>query len=118
MQYAALLLKEAETGDVRAETRAESLLTSALAGNPSLPDAHYELGNLALRKGRIPEAIRHLQEAEKVEPGSGEIHFALSRAYRRARRKDEAAQEMDLYRQLNAGSQAGALPSDNDEAQK
>jgi len=118
VQYAAILLKEAETGDTRAEARAESLLRSALLGNRSLPDAHYELGNLALRKGRTTEAIRHLQEAEKLEPQSKEIHFALSRAYRRAGRTDEAAQQMDLYRKLDTGSQAGALQSDNGEPQK
>ena len=91
VRYATILIREAETGNAQAETRAQDLLRSALASNPSLPDAHYELGELALRKGRLAEAVRHLELAEKLEPQSSEIHFALSRAYRRLGRKDKAS---------------------------
>jgi Flp pilus assembly protein TadD len=100
-RYAAILLKESETGDAHAEARAESLLRSALASDHSLPDAHFELGNLALRKGRLAEAVQHLEEAEKLEPQSSEVHFALSRAYRRLGRKDQASRELEVYRNLS-----------------
>jgi tetratricopeptide (TPR) repeat protein len=118
VQYAAILLKEAETGDVHAETHAENLLKAALSSKQTLPDAHYQLGNLALRKGRIDEAIRHLETAEKLEPQSSEIHFALSRGYRRMGRKDMADQEMELYQKLTQAPQSGASQSDNRELPK
>jgi tetratricopeptide (TPR) repeat protein len=118
VQYAAILLKEAETGDASAETRAENLLKSVLVSNPSVADAHYELGNLAMRKRHIPEAVRHLEEAEKLAPQSSEIHFALSRAYRRLGRKDKASQEEELYRKLSKVPEAGATSSDSVDLRK
>jgi len=113
VRYAAILLKESETSDAHAEARAESLLRSALASNHSLPDAHFELGNLALRKGRVAEAVQHLEEAEKLEPQSSEVHFALSRAYRRLGRKDEASHELELYQNLHNVPQPAATFSGN-----
>jgi hypothetical protein len=36
----------------------------------------------------------------KLDPQNEESHFALSRAYRRAGRKEEAAKEMETYEKL------------------
>lgn len=110
VQYASVLLKQAETGDALAETRGENLLKSALAANPSLPAAHYELGNLALRKGRTAEALLHLEEAEKLAPKSSQVHFALANAYRRMGRKDKSSEEMDLYQKLNNAPETPTTP--------
>ena len=70
-QYAVALLRQSETGDATAETRAEQLLRSALALDPSLPDAHYQLGNLALKKGLTTEAQQHLEQAVKLDTHNG-----------------------------------------------
>src|SRR4029453_3365763 len=67
-QYAAPLLKQSETGDIPSETRAEQLLRSALTIDPKLPDVHYQLGNLALKKGRLAEAQQHLEQSVKLDP--------------------------------------------------
>ena len=105
-QYAAALLKQSETGDAPTEIRAEQLLRSALAIDPKLPDVHYQLGNLALKKGRIMEAQQHLEQSVKLDPGAGETHFALARVYRRQGRQQDAAREMDLYeKSKTSGSQ-------------
>jgi tetratricopeptide (TPR) repeat protein len=99
-QYAVMLLKQFEGGDRVAGTRAERLLTSALAIDPSLAEAHYQLGKIGLRKGETSDALSHLQQAAKLDPRNPEIHFALSRAYRRLGRHEEANQQMDVYQKL------------------
>jgi len=43
-----------------------------LALDPSLPEAHYQLGNLALKKGLITEAQRHLEQAVKLDAHNGQ----------------------------------------------
>jgi tetratricopeptide (TPR) repeat protein len=96
-QYAAALLKQSETGDIPSETRAEQLLRSALTIDPKLPDVHYQLGNLALKKGRLVEAQQQLEQSIKLDPTVGQAHFALARVYRRQSRQPEAAREMELY---------------------
>src|SRR5207245_1365010 len=119
VDYAAMLLKEAETGDAHAKVRAEEMLRSAIAINHSLPQAHYELGNLELNEGRAAEACRQLEQAVKLAPQSSQAHFALARSYRRLKRMEEAAREMDLYEKLkDADSRSPDAGSISDEAQK
>jgi tetratricopeptide (TPR) repeat protein len=99
-QYGAALLKQSETGDVALEAKAEQLLRSALTLDPSLSDAHYQLGNLALSKGRTAEAQQQLEQTVKLDGQNAAAHFALSRVYRRLGRRPEAAHEMELYESL------------------
>ncbi len=58
------------------------------------------LGNLALAKGETREALQHLETAVKLAPNSGKIRFALSRAYRRLGRREEAAKQLHYYEDL------------------
>jgi tetratricopeptide (TPR) repeat protein len=112
--YATVLLKQVETGDASAESHAERLLRDALALDPSLFDAHYQLGNLALTKGRIAEARQHMEQAVKLDPESSPAHFALSRVYRRLGLKEEAARQVQLYEKLKASeseTNSTALPN-------
>jgi Tfp pilus assembly protein PilF len=99
-QYAVALLRQSETGDPLAEARARQLLRSALALDPLLPEAHYQLGNLALKNGLMTEAQQHLEQAVKLDTRNGQAHFALARLYRRLGRKEESGREMDLYESL------------------
>jgi cytochrome c-type biogenesis protein CcmH/NrfG len=115
-EYATVLLKQAEGGDASAEAHAERWLRDAVALDPSLPEAHYQLGNLALTKGRIAEAREQLEQAVKLDAKSSPAHFALSRVYRRLGLKEQAAREMRLYEKLKA-SESGAVsapPTDAD----
>ncbi|MFN8009451.1 MAG: tetratricopeptide repeat protein [Terriglobia bacterium] len=102
MEYGRLLLKSAKPNDAASETRAVGLLQDALKLNPSLPEAQYLLGDLALRKGDPEKALQHLEEAVKLDPGSSKIHFALSRTYRRMGRMDDAAREEGEFQKLKA----------------
>jgi tetratricopeptide (TPR) repeat protein len=100
LELAKLLLKDAETGDEAAGIRAEQLLKSAVALDDNLSEAHYQLGDLALGRGQAQRALTHLEKAAKLDPTSTKVHFALSRAYRRLGRNEEAAKESALYDKL------------------
>ena len=106
-KYARMLLELGEqTGDRGAESHAVLLLQKAISLNPSQPDAHYELGNLALSKGNVKQAVRELEAAARLDPGSSSTRYALSRAYRRLGRNEEASKEMQVYNKLKAGEDA------------
>jgi tetratricopeptide (TPR) repeat protein len=112
-----MLIRQAETGDAVARTRAEKMLRSALAIAPTNQQALYELGNLELNDGRVTEASRHLEQVVKLAPLSSQAHFALARVYRRLKRVEDAQKEMDLYnRSKEADSRDGGAASHNDEA--
>jgi cytochrome c-type biogenesis protein CcmH/NrfG len=100
--YAEILLKQMETGDSDAKSRAEQLLRSAIAIDALNAEALYQLGNIELNDGRSEEARRHLEQAVKLLPQSSQPHFALARAYRRLNRSNDAEREMDLYNKLKA----------------
>jgi Flp pilus assembly protein TadD len=102
LEYGRLLLKSSKPDDSTAETRAIALLQNALTLNRSLPEAHYLLGDLALRRGNSEEALQHLEQAVKLDPGSSKIHFALSRTHRRLGRMDDAAREEGIFQALKA----------------
>lgn len=104
-EYGRLQLSLAKGGDAAAESRAVAMFEKAIAVDSSLSEAHYELGNLAMNKGRIPAALNHLERARKLEPDLSKIRYALSRAYRRAGRSAEAAEELRAYQRLKAVEQ-------------
>jgi Flp pilus assembly protein TadD len=101
-EYALMLLKRAEDGDAPAEARAVSLLKQASAVNKSLAEPHYQLGNLWLTKGRIPDALEELLTAASLNPAEAKTHFALARAYRRQGRSEQEAAELAIFDKLKA----------------
>jgi tetratricopeptide (TPR) repeat protein len=105
-EYGRLLLKSAKPKDSAAQTRAVALWQKAIALNSSLPEPHYLLGDLALQKGNAREAVRHLEQAVKLDPKESKIHFALCRAYRRLGRKEDAARELQAFQNLKAQEEA------------
>jgi len=100
LELALLLLKEAEAGNASAQTRAEQLLDAAVEHDDELVEAHYQLGEMALRRGQGAEALAHLERAASLAPRSVKVHFALSRVYRRLGKNVEASREMELYETL------------------
>lgn len=106
LEYGRLLLKSAKPNDAAEETRAVALLQAALKLNSSLSDAHYVLGDLALRKGNAEEASTHLEQAVKLDPERSKIRFALFRTYRRLGRTEDAAREEEAFQKLKAKEEA------------
>ena len=97
-----LLLIKSESEDPFAQSRAERMFRLALTLDTSLTEAHYQLGNLALNKGHVAEAVSQLQAAVRLSPDEAKIHFALSRAYRRLNRDQDAAAELALFEKLKS----------------
>lgn len=97
-----MLLEQGKAGAGATEAQAVKLLQTALALDVSLAEARYQLGNLALRSGRLPEAVQHLAAAAKLKPESSKIHYGLGRAYQRQGRGAEAAKEFQIFQRLKA----------------
>jgi Flp pilus assembly protein TadD len=95
-----VLLKAADAGDATAESRALSLLETAIGLDNSLAESHYQLGNRALAKGQAKRALQYLERATKLDPQSAKVHYALARTYRRLGREDEALRELDIHEKL------------------
>jgi len=112
LEYALFLLELGEAGNDVAKVEAEAQLKTSLKLDPSLSEADYQLGNLALTRGRSNEALPYLEAAEKLDPGKSKTHFALARVYRRLGRKQDSAREMALFQKFkNLEGERAAVPS-------
>jgi Flp pilus assembly protein TadD len=93
-------------GDARSnsdlEARAVQLLQKAETLDPTLPDAHYELGKLALRDGNTREALRQMETAVKLDPQSAKNHYGLAQVYRKVGRRAEAGREAQRFQEIKA----------------
>jgi tetratricopeptide (TPR) repeat protein len=99
-EFARVLLKMSEQGDGAAEVRAVSLLNKAMSLDESQPETFYQLGSLALTKGNALQAVELLKRAAELDPTGSKVHFALSRAFRRLGRREDAEKEFQLYEKL------------------
>jgi tetratricopeptide (TPR) repeat protein len=100
--FGKLLLDPGARRGTAGEVRAAELLEKALALDPSLPAAHYELGRLLLNHDKTSDALRHLEAAEKLDPYNGPAHLALARAYGILARTADQSRQLALYRELEA----------------
>jgi tetratricopeptide (TPR) repeat protein len=101
-EFALMLLKQGPA----MEGRGSSLLEKAVALDPALSEAHFELGNLFLRRDDLARALPHLERAARLEPNVSKMHYAAARAYTRAGRSADAAREMQAYRKLKENEDA------------
>ena len=101
--YAEMLRKHADPSGRTAGTRAEQLLKQAVANDATNPEAFFELGKIELDDGRLTEASQHLERAAKLLPQSSQVHYVLSRAYRRLNRTADAQRELETYQRLKKG---------------
>jgi cytochrome c-type biogenesis protein CcmH/NrfG len=111
--YAKMLLNYVSPTDRTAGTRAEQLLKQAIANDTINPEAFFELGKAELDDGRLTDASQHLERAAKLLPESSQVHFVLSRVYRRLNRTTDAQRELQTFQRLKKGRssehQAGSL---------
>jgi tetratricopeptide (TPR) repeat protein len=96
--YGVLLLRMAQEGSA-SEDEGIRMLRKALALDPSLSEAHYQLGNVAIGRGETNAAIEHLLNALRAGDQSSKVHFALSRAYRAGGDAGEAEKHASLFRE-------------------
>ena len=77
------------------------LAQEAVQRNPRFPMGHYILGRLLLDNGETDQSIGELQEACALLPDEPKFYFALSRAYTRAKRKEEAERARQTFLRLS-----------------
>lgn len=93
---AAMLQEESRSaGDL---ALARHLLDSAIAADPKLPEAQYQMGLLRQDQDDWAGSIGYLQTAVRLKPDLSRAHYRLALAYRRVGRQAEAKAEMDLER--------------------
>jgi tetratricopeptide (TPR) repeat protein len=81
--------------------KAEQLLKQAIAADPRLAEAYYELGVLAQQRLQWQESSLMLEKAIALRPAYSEAHYRLSRAYAHLGRHDEAQQQITLQQQYS-----------------
>ncbi len=114
-EYGLMLLRAGETGDDGALKRAVTLLQTAVELDSSLPEAHYQLGRLALESGRASEALPYLETVAGLTPDQSKVHYLLARAYRRLGRGDEAQSHLKIFRRMKASEESRGEPDSGSE---
>lgn len=99
--YGVLLVKLAEAGSAPPQ-QAIDMLQSALRLDPSLAEAHYQLGNLALAREDLQTATTEFVAALANGLDDSRLHYALARTLRRIGKTDEAEKHLQLFRQRKA----------------
>ena len=105
VNYAEVLLGSPDAAEL--QPHAKSLLEAAIKLAPHSAEAHYQLGQLALREERLQDAETEFLSSLQSEPNRSKTHYALSIAYRRMRRPDESDKQFAIYQQLKRADEAG-----------
>jgi predicted Zn-dependent protease len=105
--YAAKRILEQPAGEQNS-AEADRLLHQAIAADPQLAQAWFQLGVLAQQQQKWQQSTVALEKAVALAPSDPEAHYRLSRAYSHLGRKDEAQQQMQLHQQ-DADEQKTAL---------
>jgi tetratricopeptide (TPR) repeat protein len=80
----------------------ESLLQKSTALDPSLPEAHVQLGNLYADQHAYEKSIPQYTRALELNPNLPDAHYRLGQDYVHLGQKDRAQQEFDVYQKLRA----------------
>ncbi len=110
-QLGRMYLERSEWGDPGTAEIGAARLREAVSLDPGMADAHYELGNLALRQGDLREALASLERASELAPESAKAHYALARCLRRLGRPEEARRAMQAFRDISDHTEAGRRAS-------
>ncbi len=102
--YAAIALLH-DAGNPANSAKAEALLKQALATDPKLAEAWYQLAVLQQQRMEWAESAASLERAVALKPGYAEAHYRLARAYGHIGRKNEAQQQIALQRQSAQSAQ-------------
>lgn len=78
----------------------EALLKKAVKAAPHSAEAHYQLGQLDLRSGRLQDAENEFSASLQSDPDRSKTHYALSLVYRRMGRSNEAQEQFAIYQNL------------------
>jgi predicted Zn-dependent protease len=85
-------------------TESEQMARKALELEPGLPQAHLLLGQLALARSHVEDAIVEFEAERKINPMSGEVYERLGDSYLRASRYEDAQQALNCALLLEPNS--------------
>jgi len=91
--------KETEISDVDLE-QIGRLLQRALSLDPSLTEAHLQLGNLYSHGRKYAEAVPEYERALKLDPNLPDAHYRLGQAYSHLGDRDRAQREFQIHQKL------------------
>jgi tetratricopeptide (TPR) repeat protein len=101
--YAMSLWKGKRAQDPSVDFRQiESLLRKAIALDPKLSEAHFQLGNLLADQSRYADAIPEYVNALQHNSELPDAHYRLAQAYVRSGQKEKAQPELAIYQQQRA----------------
>ncbi|MGA2847623.1 MAG: tetratricopeptide repeat protein [Terracidiphilus sp.] len=84
---------------------ARRLLDQAIAVDPRLPDAQYEMGVLKQDQMDWAGSIANLEQAVKLKPNLARAHYRLALACLRSGRRQEGEAEMELQKRYSQQQQ-------------
>jgi len=79
----------------------QHLLEQAIASDPKLPEAYYQLGVLQQQRLQWKESAVSLARAVELRPAFAEAHYRLSRAYSHIGQPELARKEIALQQQYS-----------------
>jgi tetratricopeptide (TPR) repeat protein len=97
--------------------RVEQGLRSALALDPSLVEAHFQLGVVLAEQHQDARALGEFERVVALQPDFAEAHYRAAQIYRRTGQKDRAQAELAEYDQLRKQS-AGEEQKLHDDVRK
>jgi len=84
----------------------ESLLKKAVALDPALAEAHFQLGNLYSDQSKYSEAVPLYVQALERSPNLADAHYRLAQAYVHTGEKARAQEQFQVYQQLRSQQMA------------
>jgi tetratricopeptide (TPR) repeat protein len=76
------------------------LLRKSMALDPTLAEAHLQLGNLYSEQGKYADSIPEYQRALKLNSDLADAHYRLGQAYVRTGEKERAQEQFEVYQKL------------------
>jgi tetratricopeptide (TPR) repeat protein len=80
---------------------AKKLLDRAIAADPNLADAYYQLGILQQQQSRWTESMVALEKAISLKPGFSKAHYRLALAYSHAGQREKAQTQIALQQKYS-----------------
>ena len=103
----ASLLERGERAQPGTAGEIRSLLDRAVALQPDLVQAYFQLGILDARSGENAKAIAAFRKVLQLDPSQAEAHYRLSLVLRRSGDISSAEGELKLFQQTRAQGDAG-----------
>jgi tetratricopeptide (TPR) repeat protein len=81
-------------------TQIGALLKKSIALDPSIPEAHLQLGNLYSDQSKYADSIPEYQRALELNSDLADAHYRLGQAYVRTGDKERAQEHIQIYQKL------------------